>query len=188
MTAIQIGLIAFLVPAVGLSQAGPPRAASPALAPPAYRGFLAGVPYREFAERARALAQRDTFRCNTSRNTAQLMECGVTIRDPADGATFYLSAYVLESQIAMVALYDSAGFGDTRGVPLVERTKRDLARRFGRPRLIGKGGWEWRYGRKVVRFNWRGRGTARWVSITLTDNEVMDRISRYVKPVPTRKS
>jgi len=37
-----------------------------------------------------------------------------------------------------------------------------------------------------VRFNWRGRGTARWVSITLMDKDVMDRISAYVKP-PIRK-
>jgi len=39
----------------------------------------------------------------------------------------------------------------------------------------------------VVRLSWRGRGTARWVSITLTDNDVMDRIRKYVKTAATRK-
>ncbi len=171
MIAIRFGLLALLVPAGLVAQAA---------APPSYRGFAPGAPYWDFAERARALARQDTLRCNTSRRTAQLMECGVTIRDPADSASFYLSAYVLEGKVAMVALYDSAGFGDTRGVPLVERTKRNLTRAFGAPRPLGIGSWEWRYGRKVVRLNWRGRGAARWISITLTDNDVMDGISRYV--------
>jgi len=180
MIAIRMGLLALLVPAAGLGQAAAPAA-------PTYRGFAPGADYREFAGRAQSLARRDPLRCNTSRNTAQLMECGVVIRDSADGADFYLSAYVLEGKVAMVALYDSAGFGDARGVPLVDRTKRDLTRAFGRPRPIGRSGWEWKYGRKVVRFNWRGRGTARWVSITLTDNDVMDRIGRYARTAASRK-
>lgn len=183
MHAIRVGLFALLAPTLSLGQGAPPAATTAT-----YRGFAPGAPYRDFAERARSLARQDVLRCNTSRNTAQLMECGVVIRDPADGANFYLSAYVLEGKVAMVAFYDSAGFGDTRGVPLVDRTKRDVTRRFGRPRPIGKSGWEWRYGRKVVRFSWRGRGTGRWVSITLTDNDVMDRISRYARPAARRKS
>lgn len=176
MRLIDLALLAVLVPAATAQAV--PRSQVRA---PAYRGFVPGAPYRDFAERAQALAGRDTLVCNTSRNTAQLMECGVAIRDPADGAGFYLSAYVLEGKVAMVALYDSAGFGDTRGVPLVDRTKRDLTRVFGGPRPIRNSSWEWRYGRQVVRFSWRGRGTARWVSITLTDKDVLDRISAYVK-------
>jgi hypothetical protein len=148
---------------------------------PVYRGFAPGMTYREFADRARKWSSRDTLRCNTSTNTAQLMECGVTIRDPSDSARFYLSAYVIEGKVAMVALYDSAGFGDNRGNALVARTKRDLTRTFGRPRPIGKSAWQWSYGRKVVRLSWRGRGTGRWVSVTLSDNDVMDGISRYVR-------
>jgi len=38
-----------------------------------------------------------------------------------------------------------------------------------------------------VRFSWRGRGTARWVSITLTDRDVMDRIRKYVRIAASRK-
>jgi hypothetical protein len=175
MTSLRIMLSVLLFPAAELSQGA---AARPPVA--SYRGFTPGSSYRQFVERGRALAHRDTLRCNTSRNTAQLMECGVVIRDPADGATFYLSAYVLESKLAMVALYDSAGFGGSgEGAALVDRTKRDLTRVFGRPRPIGNSGWEWKRGRQVVRFNWRGRDTARWVSITLTDNGVMDRIKHY---------
>ena len=189
MTPIRTALVALLIPSAGLAQEAPPGSARPATpAAPTYRGFAPGAPYRDFVQRARTLAVGDSLRCNTSRNTAQLMECGVSIRDPADSAQFYLSAYVLESNVAMVAFYDSAGFGEAgggaaAGTALVDRTKRSLAGVFGQPRLIGRSGWEWRYGKQVVRFNWRGRGTARWVSITLTDNDVLDRIGQYV---PTR--
>jgi hypothetical protein len=182
MNSLRIALVTLLFPAAGLGQGVAARPAA------TYRGFTPGASYREFVERGRTLAHRDTLRCNTSRNTAQLMECGVVIRDPADGATFYLSAYVLEAKLAMVALYDSAGFGgDGGGAALVDRTKRDLTRVFGRPRPIGNSGWEWKRGRQVVRLNWRGRDTARWVSITLTDNGVMDGISRYAKAASSRK-
>jgi GNAT superfamily N-acetyltransferase len=153
-----------------------------------YRGFTPGISYRAFLERARALADSDVVRCQTSPRTAQVMECGVVIRDPDDASRFYLSAHFVEGDADVVAFYDSAGFGDKRGVPLVDRTKHELARLFGRPRPIGKSGWEWRYGRRAVRLTWRGRGTARWVSITLMDRDVMDRISRYAKAAKSRKS
>jgi len=192
MTPIRTALVALLIPSAGLAQEAPPGSARPATpAAPTYRGFAPGAPYRDFVQRARTLAVGDSLRCNTSRNTAQLMECGVSIRDPADSAQFYLSAYVLESNVAIVAFYDSAGFGEAgggaaAGTALVDRTKRSLAGVFGQPRLIGRSGWEWRYGRGVVRFNWRGRGTARWVSITLTDNDVLDRIGQYVPKAAAR--
>ena len=192
MTPIRTALVALLIPSAGLAQEAPPGSARPATpAAPTYRGFAPGAPYRDFVQRARTLAVGDTLRCNTSRNTAQLMECGVSIRDPADSAQFYLSAYVLESNVALVAFYDSAGFGEAEGAAaagaaLVNRTKRSLASLFGQPRPIGRSGWEWRYGRQVVRFNWRGRGTARWVSITLTDNDVLDRIGQYVPKAAAR--
>jgi len=153
--------------------------------PPAYRGFSPGMTYRAFSQRARALSVGDTLRCNTSANTAQLMECGVRIRDPKDSARFYLSAYVIEGRTAMVALFDSAGFGDKRGTALVDRRKRDLTRLYGEAHAIGASSIQWAWGRQVVRLSWRGRGTARWVSITLSDNEVMDGISRYVRRSPS---
>jgi hypothetical protein len=131
--------------------------------------------YRDFAARARALSARDTLRCNTSENTAQLMECGVTIRDPADSARFYLSAYVIEGKIAMVS------FGDSGDARLVDRAKRELARRFGPAHPQGVASLEWKTGRRVVRLSWRGRGAARWVYVNLTDYDLMERISRYVK-------
>jgi hypothetical protein len=191
MSAIRpalVALVALLAPRGTAGQA-PARAAPGAPTPPAYRGFTPGISYRAFAERARALADSDVLRCQTSPQTAQVMECGVVIRDPADVARFYLSAHFVEGNADVVAFYDSAGFGDTRGVPLVNRTKQQLTQVFGRPRPTGKSGWEWRYGRKVVRFAWRGRGPARWISVTLTDWDVMDRINRYVrKPATARKS
>src|SRR5437867_2747376 len=100
------------LPAVLAAQASSPS-------PPSYRGFTPGTAYREFATRAHALTRpgADPMVCNTSHKTAQLMECGVVIRDPTDSASFYLSAYVLEGKVAMVS------FGDSGGVPLVDRLK-----------------------------------------------------------------
>lgn len=174
MTPIRIALVTVALPVV-LSGQTPTNAARTAPSLFGYRGFAPGAPYREFADRARTLAQRDTLRCNTSRNTAQLMECGVMIRDPQDSARFYLSAYVLEGKIAMVSLTDSGG------PRLVERAKTDLAARFGKAQRRERSMWEWANGRRVVRFNWRGRGDARWISITLRDDDVMDGIARYVR-------
>src|SRR5205809_7320689 len=187
MRSIRTALVLFAIsPASGVTQT-PPGPAGHALATPAYRGFTPGISYRAFVERARTLADSDVVRCQTSPRTAQIMECGVVIRDPGDRARFYLSAHFVEGNADVVALYDSAGFGDARGVALVNRTKQGLTRVFGRPRPIGKSGWEWHYGRKVVRFSWRGRGTARWVSVTLIDRDVMDRIGRYARRAARRK-
>src|SRR6184192_3269480 len=170
MTSLKLALVALLAPVALAAQATPP-----------YRGFTPGISYR-------ALIDSDVVRCQTSPRTAQIMECGVVIRDPGDRARFYLSAHFVEGNADVVALYDSAGFGDARGVALVNRTKQGLTRVFGRPRPIGKSGWEWRYGRKLVRFSWRGRGTARWISVTLIDRDVMDRIGRYVGTAASRKA
>ena len=181
--------VALAVISVGARAQSPPAPQAPQASrppQPMYRGFMPGISYRAFVERARALADSDVLRCQTSPRTAQVMECGVVIRDPKDAARFYLSAHFIDGDADVVAFYDSAGFGDKRGVPLLERTKKELTRLFGKPRPIGKSGWEWPYGRRAVRLSWRGRGTARWVSITLMDRDVMDRISRYVKPVSGR--
>src|SRR5438128_95705 len=86
-----------------------------AQAPPVYRGFSPGMAYRDFATRAQALARRDTLRCNTSKKTAQLMECGVQIRDPSDSTNFYLSAYVIEGKVAMLSFGDSGGARPQQG-------------------------------------------------------------------------
>jgi hypothetical protein len=170
---------ALLLPVALAAQAPSPTAPAQ---PPPYRGFTPGLSYRAFLERARALADGDVVRCQTSTHTAQLMECAAPIRDPRDGARFYLSAHFIEGNASMIALYDSAGFGDAGGVPLVDRTKRDLTLVFGRPHPLGRAAWQWSYGRRIVRFTWRGRGSARWVSITLADKDVMDRIASYKKP------
>src|SRR5438093_595832 len=127
------------------------------------------------AEGFRSLAEGDTVEFEVAQG-------------PKGASRFYLSAHFIEGNADVVAFYDSAGFGDKRGIPLVDRTKKELTGLFGRPRPIGKSGWEWRYGRRAVRFNWRGRGTARWVSITLMDKDVMDRIARYAKTAKSRKS
>ncbi|MGH9784422.1 MAG: hypothetical protein ACRD88_09570 [Terriglobia bacterium] len=167
-----------LVPALAAQSRTTP--ATPVTFSANYRGFSPGRPYREFAELARSLARRDTLRCNTSRKTAQLMECGVMIRDPSDSARFYLSAYVLEGKIAMVSLTDSGGPN------LVQWARRDLTKRFGPAHRRERSMMEWTSGRRVARLNWRGRGTVRWISITLRDDEVMDHISKYVAR-PTRR-
>lgn len=141
---------------------------------PSYRGFSPAVSYREFAERARALAREAPLACNTSRRTAQLMECGVVIRDPHDSASFYLSAYILEGRVALLS------FGDSGGAPLVERMQRELTARFGKPKTTGRGTWEWVAGRQVARFNWRARGARRYVFLELRDGAILDSISKYL--------
>lgn len=141
---------------------------------PTYRGFAPAVSYREFSERARQLTRRDPMTCRTSRRTAQLMECGVIIRDPADSASFYLSAYILEGKVALLS------FGDSGSTALVDRMKRELSTRFGAPRATGQGTWEWKAGRQVARFNWRGRGTRRWVFFELRDTAILDSITKYL--------
>ena len=192
-------LFAVALPAALAAQASRPNAPpaapsppSPPPAPPSYRGFAPGVAYGEFATRARALTRQgaDPMVCNTSRKTAQLMECGGVIRDPTDSVSFYLSAYVLEGKVAMVS------FGDSGGVSLVDRLKTDLTTRFGRPHAVKNGMWQWNYaggagegggGRgnvQTLRFTWRGRGSARWIYITISDRRVMDGIARYVRRKP----
>src|SRR5437660_7310089 len=116
------------------------------------------------------------------------MCCIVFKRARKDKDWFYLRANFIGENSGVWTSYHSEDFGYKRGVPLVDRTKKELTRLFGRPHPIGKSGWEWRYGRRAVRFNWRGRGTARWVSITLMDKDVMDRIARYAKTAKSRKS
>jgi hypothetical protein len=164
MTHIGRGLLLLLLP-VTLAGQG---------APPVYRGFSTGMSYRSFADRARRLSSRDALRCNTSAHTAQLMECGTMIRDPSDSARFYLSAYVIEGTVAMVS------FGDSGDARLLDRTRRDLVRRFGparsRPTKL-----EWKTGPRVVAFTWRGRGPARWFFINLRDDRLLQHTSPYAK-------
>jgi hypothetical protein len=140
----------------------------------AYRGFAPGMTYRDFAVRAQALARADTLRCDTSRRTAQVMDCGLRIRDPADSARFYLSANVIDYQTSVI------DFSDSGGTAIVARAQKDLERRFGPVQRRAIGMWEWHQGRRFVRLNWRGRAAWRIISITLNDRDVMDRIAKYV--------
>jgi hypothetical protein len=130
--------------------------------------------YRDFAVRAQALARADTLRCDTSRRTAQLMDCGLKIRDPADSTRFYLSANVIDYQTSMI------DFTDSGTTAMVARAQKDLVWRFGPVQRQKLGMWEWARGRRKVRLNWRGRADWRVISITLIDSDVMDRIAKYV--------
>lgn len=150
--------------------------AAPAPASLSYRGFALAAPYGAFTTRARAVTASDStpLLCNTSRRTAQLMECGVQTFDPADSTRFYVAAYVLEGKVAFLS------FGDSGTTTIVARAQRDLESHFGRPRASRTGMWEWRSGRQVARLTWRGRGSARWIYIALWDERLLDRIQRYV--------
>ncbi|MGH7644679.1 MAG: hypothetical protein ACREMR_03740 [Gemmatimonadales bacterium] len=162
-------LVAALAASAVSAQGAPPTAA------PGYRGFTPGMTYRDFADRARQLQRRQPLVCNTSRRTAHLMECGVRILDPADSASFYLGAFVLEGQVALLS------FGDSGDVALVERRQRELTEHYGAPRATGFGTWEWQFGRQVVRLNWRGRGERRWLYVAIWDSDILDGIGRYAK-------
>ena len=174
-----VAILACLAWAVSAAQTPPATPAAPT--PPsldalAYRGFVLASPLAAFTVRARALAAADStpLLCNTSRRTAQLMECGVQTFDPADSAHYYVAAYVLEGTVAFLS------FGDSGTTALVDRAQQDLKAHFGRPRASRAGMWEWRSGRQVARLTWRGRGGARWIYVALWDERLLDRIQPYV--------
>lgn len=149
---------------------------------PAYRGFRAGVSYRAFAERARALqaSAQAPLVCRTSRRTARLMECAVVIRDPTDSVAFRLAAHFIEGRAGFISL------GDSGGAELVERLQAETRAVYGDPTAVARGTWEWSNGRRFVRLNWRGRGSARWAFVTLTDLDVLEGIAPYVTRTPGR--
>lgn len=157
----------------------PVRAQTKALAAPdslSYRGFTLAAPYGVFIQRARAMTASDSnpLYCNTSRRTAQLMECAVQTFDPTDSARFYVAAFVLEGKVAFLS------FGDSGTSAIVDRAQQDMKTHFGLPSASRAGMWEWRSGKQVARLTWRGRGNARWIYISLRDDPLMDRISNYV--------
>ncbi|HET7791406.1 MAG TPA: hypothetical protein VFK78_11485 [Gemmatimonadales bacterium] len=167
--------LAALIPATRAAQT-PARPTAPAPTPLVYRGFTPGMTYLDFVVRAQSLARADTLRCDTSPHTAQVMDCGLRIKDPADGATFFLSANVIEGRTSVVS------FKDSGGVAVVQNAQRDLERRFGPAPKRERGMWEWQAGRRFVRLTWRGKADWRVASITLNDRDVMDRITHYLPP------
>ncbi len=173
MPTSRLALLLLFAPVALTAQAS--RLDSARAATIAYRGFAPGGSYRDFAEHARAVTRQGAtpFACNTSKKTAQLMECGVLIRDPADNAGFYLGAYVIEGRVAMISL------GDSGGTRLVERMQRELRTALGPPHAAARGTWQWKNGRRVLKLNWRGRGNARWVFVQMEDGDLLARISHY---------
>jgi len=140
--------------------------------------------YRDFSAQARALAptKDDILACQTMRQSAQVMDCGVRMRDPVDSARFYLSANVIEGRTSVISFVDSGK------VALVRRTQDDVRRHLGLPQRRERSMWEWTKGRRFIRLNWRGGRGWRVISITLNDRDVMDRIARYLpKPKPKPK-
>src|SRR2546430_4023506 len=117
MTAFRLSVIALLL--------APTLLGGQSTRPFAYRGFRPGMTYTDFAERARTLAHNDVLTCQTMRNTAQVMDCGVRARDPADSDDFYLSANVIDARTSVISLMDSGS------VALVNRTQDDMQRQLG---------------------------------------------------------
>jgi hypothetical protein len=154
----------------------------PAARPFAYRGFAPGMAYRDFATRARSIAQGDSdiLACQTMHNTAQVMDCGVRVRDPVDSARFYLSANVIESRTSVIAFVDSGK------IALVRRTQEDMRKRLGPPTRRERSMWEWTKGKRFIRLNWRGGRDWRVISITLNDRDVLARIAHY-RPARTTR-
>jgi len=138
--------------------------------------------YRDFSAQARALAQSndDILACQTMHQTAQVMDCGVRVRDPVDSARFYLSANVIEGRTSVISFVDSGK------VALVRRRQDEMRQRLGVPTRRERSMWEWTRGRRFIRLNWRGGRGWRVISITLNDRDVMDRIARY-RPRPKPK-
>ena len=174
-----LGVLPLLLAQVPQAPQAPPPARATPEAPRvfSYRGFSPGMPYRDFAVKARAIATpSEILACQTMRNTAQVMDCGVRVRDPADSAPFYLSANVIEGRTSVISFVDSGK------VALVKRTQDDLRKRLGAPQRRERSMWEWTSaaGRRFIRLNWRGGRDWRVISITLNDRDVMNRIANYV--------
>lgn len=176
MRALTLTLL--LVPGLLAGQSptapGASASATPELLP--YRGFHAGVTAADFEMRARKLTRAGAtpLLCNTSTRTAQVMECGVIIHDPDDGAEFYLSGHFIDGKADVVS------FGDSGTTALVLKVQRELRARYGAPHPVGTAAWEWRQGHQFVRLTWRARGPRRWIFIQLTDTDVMRGIGHYV--------
>jgi hypothetical protein len=130
--------------------------------------------YTDFAARARELSHDDVLTCQTMRSTAQVMDCGVRARDPADSDDFYLSANVIDGRTSVISFMDSGA------VALVKQAQDDMRRALGAPQRRQRGMWEWTSGRRFIRLNWRGRADWRVLSITLNDRDVMSRIRKYL--------
>ncbi len=157
--------------------AAPSATAKPAAEAFSYRGFAPGMPYRDFATKARAMARpKEILGCQTMKSTAQVMDCGVRVRDPSDSAAFYLSANVIEGRTSVISFIDSGK------VSLLKRRQNDMRKQLGHPTRRERSMWEWTNGRRFIRLNWRGGQDWRVVSITLNDLDVMNRIASYVPP------
>jgi len=177
MRALTVALLA--MPALLAGQTPTPTATG--LQP--YRGFHPGMSAADFEVRARAITRAGAtpLVCNTSTRTAQVMECGVIIRDPDDGAEFYLGGHFVEGRADVVSLKDS---GTTE---LVTRAQREMRSRYGPPHPMGTASWQWRQGAQFIRLTWRARGPMRWISVQLTDTDVMRGITRYLPRDTTKK-
>ena len=180
MRALTLALA--LAPGLMAAQAQPPAAPAATLLP--YRGFRPGVSAAEFETRARSLTRAGAtpLVCNTSTRTAQVMECGVIIHDPDDGAEFYLSGHFIDGRADVVS------FGDSGTSALVIKVQRELRARYGPPHPVGTASWQWRQGAQFVRLTWRARGPRRWIFIQLTDTDVMRGIGHYLPREAPKKS
>jgi hypothetical protein len=177
-TALFLALTSF-AQLVAAQASAVPAAAAPAVLP-TYRGFVVGLEYKTFAQRARAMQRsvREPLVCTTSRRTAQLMECRVVIRDTTDSAVFELGAHFIDGRAGFLS------FGDSGGPARVEQLQAELRRTFGPPASVSQGTWQWGDERRFTRLNWRGRGEVRWIYLTLTDLDVLDQVRRYITPAP----
>jgi hypothetical protein len=106
------------------------------------------------------------------------MECRVAIRDTTDGIEFTVTAHFIDGRAGFLS------FGDSGGAALPHRLQAELRAARGLPTRVTAGMWEWGSNRRFTRLNWRGRGDARWIYLTLTDLDVLDLVRRYVTPPP----
>jgi hypothetical protein len=165
-------LLALQAGTPGAAAAGAPASLSTLFS---YRGFMPGMRYRDFATKARAMARpKEVLGCQTMHNTAQVMDCGVRVRDPVDSAGFYLSANVIEGRTSVISFIDSGS------VSLLKQRQTELRQQLGNPTRHERSMWEWTNGARFIRLNWRGAKDWRVVSITLNDRDVMNRIASYV--------
>lgn len=148
-------------------------AQSASTAPLTYNGLEPGLQLTAFLERSDTLVPREAVLCQTSPRTAAIMECGAELtRD--DGRQLYLAIQVIGGTVSMVSLTDGGREGTAA------YWQEHLRAEFGQGTATRRNMIQWVRGDTVARLTWRGRGDGERVSLTITHDPTMARITEYL--------
>ena len=113
-------------------------------------------------------------------DTSESMELDLSFSRTA--AIKFLSAFPKAVDFSLVDFdteVRAARFLQSEFPRLVERIQRELRATMGPPHAAARGTWQWKNGRRILKLNWRGRGSARWIYVQMEDGDLLARISHY---------